>query len=73
MRGRKMSGEELKRRREALDMTVGELAREFEVIPSSVYRWESGVVELKGLTAVGADTILKRLESQKRKEAASAG
>lgn len=62
-----MSGDELRSRREALGLSVGELAREFEVIPSSVYRWESEAVTLKGLTALGADVVLKRLESQKRK------
>lgn len=61
-----MSGAELKERREALGLSVGELAREFEVIPSSVYRWESGAVPLKGLTAIGADVVLKRLEQRRR-------
>jgi DNA-binding transcriptional regulator YiaG len=65
MRGKKMSGAELQQRRKALGLSVGELAREFEVIPSSVYRWENGTVELKGLMAIGADTVLKRLERRR--------
>jgi DNA-binding transcriptional regulator YiaG len=68
MRGRRMEGTELKDRREALGLTVGELAREFEVIPSSVYRWEKGEVPLKGLTALGADLVLKRLEQKRKRD-----
>lgn len=63
----RMSGAELKERREALGMSVGELAREFEVLPTTVYRWESETVPLKGLTALGADLVLKRLEQAKRR------
>jgi transcriptional regulator with XRE-family HTH domain len=64
-----MDGDELKQRREALGYTVGQLAREFEVMPSSIYRWESGAVPLHGLTAVGADTVLKALERRRRSPA----
>lgn len=61
-----MSGSELKERREALGLKVYELATAFGVPPSSVYRWESGRVPLHGLTAIGADTVLKRLERRPR-------
>jgi DNA-binding transcriptional regulator YiaG len=63
-----MSGADLKRRREALELSVYELAQEFEVLPTTVYRWESETVPLKGLTAIGADVVLRRLEAQRRKE-----
>jgi transcriptional regulator with XRE-family HTH domain len=59
-----MPGSELKSRREALGLSVGELAREFEVLPTTVYRWESDTVPLKGLTAIGAEVVLKRLEQE---------
>lgn len=62
-----MSGLDLTRRREALGLSVYELAQEFEVLPTTVYRWESGERPLKGLRAIGADVVLRRLEqAQKR-------
>ena len=62
-----MSGTDLKKRRETLGLSVGELAREFEVMPATVYRWEADAVPLKGLTAIGADAVLKRLEQEHRR------
>jgi transcriptional regulator with XRE-family HTH domain len=62
-----MSGAKLKERREALGMSVYELAQEFEVLPTTVYRWESDTVPLKGLTAIGAEVVLRRLEQQQRR------
>lgn len=62
-----MSGADLKRRREALELSVYELAQEFEVLPTTIYRWEDGTVPLKGLRAIGADVVLKRLESEQRR------
>ena len=59
-----MSGTNLKKRREALGLSVGELARELEVMPATIYRWEHDTVPLKGLTAIGADLVLKRLEQE---------
>ncbi len=63
-----MSGTDLKKRREALGLSVGELARELEVMPATVYRWEHDTVPLKGLTAIGADLVLTRLERDQRKD-----
>lgn len=62
-----MSGADLKKRREALDLSVYELAQEFEVLPTTIYRWESGAVPLKGLTAKGADLVLKQLEADQKR------
>jgi transcriptional regulator with XRE-family HTH domain len=62
MRGTQMRGDALRERREALGLSVYELAQEFEVLPTTVYRWESGERPLKGLRAIGAEVVLKRLE-----------
>lgn len=62
-----MSGADLKQRREALKLSVYELAQEFEVLPTTVYRWENETVPLKGLTAIGADVVLKRLEAEQKR------
>lgn len=62
-----MSGAKLKERREALGLSVYELAQEFEVLPTTVYRWEADTVPLKGLTAIGAEVVLKRLESDQKR------
>lgn len=62
-----MSGPDLTRRREALGLSVYELAQEFEVLPTTVYRWESGERPLKGLRAIGADVVLKRLEAAQKR------
>lgn len=68
-----MEADELTRRREALGLSTYDLAREFRVAPSSVHRWERGEVRLHGLTAVGADTILSRLERGRRRPARREG
>jgi transcriptional regulator with XRE-family HTH domain len=62
-----MSAVSLRERREALGLSVYELAQEFEVLPTTIYRWESGERPLKGLRAIGADVVLKRLESEQKK------
>lgn len=67
-----MSGDELKRRRESLDMSRYDLSHEFDVAASSIYRWEDGSTPLSGLMAIGADTVLKRLERQRRAQQGAA-
>jgi DNA-binding transcriptional regulator YiaG len=67
MRGWKMEPAELTARREALGFSINGLAHELKVSPSSIQRWEAGIVVLQGLMAVGADTILRRLEAQRKK------
>lgn len=67
-----MSGAKLKERREALHLSVYDLAREFDVLPTTIYRWEQGTVQLKGLRAVGADAVLTRLEQAARRGARTA-
>lgn len=61
-----MSGDELKRRREALGLSVYDLSYVFGVAPSSIYRWEDGRTKLDGLVAIGADTVLKQLERKRQ-------
>jgi len=67
MRGWKMDGSELTRRREALDLSINKLAHEFRCSPSSIMRWERGDQVVEGLMAFGADAVLKRLEAEHRK------
>jgi DNA-binding transcriptional regulator YiaG len=62
-----MSGSELQERRQALGLSVAKLAREFSVLPTTVYRWEDGEGPPEGLTSIGADTVLKRLEERKKR------
>jgi transcriptional regulator with XRE-family HTH domain len=62
-----MSEVELKERRDALGLTVADLAREFMVLPTTIYRWEASGGPPRGLTSIGADTVLKRLEERKRR------
>jgi transcriptional regulator with XRE-family HTH domain len=62
-----MSAAELKERREALGLSVAELAAAFDVLPTTIYRWEGSGGPPKGLTSIGADTVLKRLEQEHRK------
>jgi DNA-binding transcriptional regulator YiaG len=62
-----MSEVELRARRMALGLSVADLAREFHVLPTTVYRWEATGGPPEGLTSVGADTILKRLEAERRR------
>jgi hypothetical protein len=63
-----MEATELKQRREALGYSINGLSHEFKCAPSSIKRWEDGEIVLQGLMAIGADTILKRLEAQHRRE-----
>jgi transcriptional regulator with XRE-family HTH domain len=58
---------ELRARREALGLSVSELAREFYVLPATIYRWEAASGPPKGLTSIGADVVLKRLEADQRR------
>jgi DNA-binding transcriptional regulator YiaG len=57
-----VSSNELAMRRKALGLTLQELAAEFGVQSSTVWRWETGASKLTGPAAVGVDVILKRLE-----------
>lgn len=57
-----MEAAELTARRSALGLSINGLAHEFKVSPSSIQRWETGSIVLQGLMAIGADTILRRLE-----------
>jgi DNA-binding transcriptional regulator YiaG len=61
-----MEAIELKQRREALELSINGLAHEFKCAPSSIKRWEDGAIVLLGLMAIGADTVLRRLERQRR-------
>ena len=67
-----MSAEELRRRREALGLSVGQLAHEFRVESSTIWRWENGKGPPRGLMSVGADAILKRLESEQKRRTRAA-
>lgn len=62
-----MSEVELRARRQALGLSVAELARAFEVLPTTIYRWEAAGGPPNGLTAIGADTVLRRLEAERRR------
>jgi DNA-binding transcriptional regulator YiaG len=62
-----MSADELRRRREALGLSVGELAHEFRVEASTVWRWENRDGPPRGLSSIGADTVLRRLETEKKR------
>ena len=62
-----MSDVELRARRLALGLSVADLAREFAVLPTTVYRWEAKGGPPHGVTSVGVDTILKRLEAERRR------
>jgi hypothetical protein len=63
-----MEATELTRRREALGLSINGLAQEFRCAPSSVLRWEAGTIALQGLVAIGADTVLRRLERTSRQQ-----
>jgi transcriptional regulator with XRE-family HTH domain len=60
-----MNGIELRTRREALGMRAYEMAAVLGVPPSSVYRWETEKMPLRGLTSIGVDTVLRRLERRR--------
>lgn len=62
-----MSDVELRERRIALGLSVADLAREFAVLPTTVYRWEAQGGPPRGVTSVGVDAILKRLEAERRR------
>jgi transcriptional regulator with XRE-family HTH domain len=67
MRGNRMSADELQERRKSLGLSVADLAREFMVLPTTIYRWEDGEGPPRGLTSIGADTVLKRLETEQKR------
>lgn len=60
-----MEKEELKKRRENLGLTQKQLAEIFEVKENTVYRWESGILPIKKITALAFENIEKKmLENQ---------
>jgi transcriptional regulator with XRE-family HTH domain len=61
-----MSEGELRARREALGLSVAELAHEFRVLPSTLYRWEEKGGPPRGLRSIGADAVLTQLENDQR-------
>jgi DNA-binding transcriptional regulator YiaG len=61
-----MEAAELKQRRADLGLSINGLAHEFRCAPSSIKRWEDGQIVLQGLMAIGADTVLHRLERERR-------
>jgi transcriptional regulator with XRE-family HTH domain len=62
----KVTALQLRERRLRLGLSVAELARHFYVLPQAIYRWERGDGPPKGLTSIGADTVLRRLEAAHR-------
>jgi len=60
-----MSGKELMHRRHCLGLSVADLARHFYVLPQTIYRWER-TGPPRGLSSLGADLVLRRLESDQR-------
>lgn len=67
-----MTGEELKRRRLALGLSVMEFAQRCQSLPSSVYRWEAGTVELRGTALVAVKSVLESAEAGAGDESATA-
>jgi ribosome-binding protein aMBF1 (putative translation factor) len=63
-----LDGVRLQERREALGYSLNKLSHEFRCSASSIKRWEDGDIVLQGLMAVGADTVLRRLERVRRAE-----
>jgi DNA-binding transcriptional regulator YiaG len=68
-----MEATELKQRRAALGISINGLAHEFHCAPSSIKRWEDGAIVLQGLMAIGADTVLRRLEAEERRRRPAGG
>jgi transcriptional regulator with XRE-family HTH domain len=64
--GENVDGVELKARREALGLRAYQIAGALGVPPSTVHRWETEKMPLRGLTAIGVDTVLRGLERKRR-------
>jgi transcriptional regulator with XRE-family HTH domain len=63
-----MDGAELKKRREALEMTQEELAKELGVDSMTVSRWERGTRSIPSLLPLALETV-ERKHTKKRKDA----
>jgi transcriptional regulator with XRE-family HTH domain len=68
-----MDGKELKARREQLGLTQSELAKQFDVKPNTVARWENGVLAVPRTVELAIETVERNLSSgQKVKKEVSA-
>jgi hypothetical protein len=67
-----MSGEQLRERMDTLNMTTGELARELEVSPATVWRWQRRGM-LDKVTSLACDVVLGQLERAHRRRAGGEG
>lgn len=61
-----MTGEELKTRRETLDLTQTELADLLDVKQNTVYRWEAGKLPISRTVELAFENIENRLNQEKK-------
>lgn len=65
-------GDQIRRRRQALGLTLKELAEELGMTLNSVYRWEKMIVPPPPSRVQHLMMVLDRLEAKKRKRPAAA-
>lgn len=65
MKQKRMSGDTLRRRREALGLTQEELAYVLEVNPQTVSNWERGVGRIKRMVGLALAHLAHLAETRK--------
>jgi DNA-binding transcriptional regulator YiaG len=62
-----VSGDELKEKRAALELTQAELAEILEVKPNTVARWERGVLRVPRTVELAMQTVERTLSKKNKK------
>jgi transcriptional regulator with XRE-family HTH domain len=60
-----MTGDELKKRRSALELTQAQLAELLDVKPNTVTRWENGVLTVPRTVELAMETIERQRGGKK--------
>jgi transcriptional regulator with XRE-family HTH domain len=60
-----MTGEELRKRRQAIGLTMGALAEELRVSQNTVARWERGLVRMPGMIELLLPTIEAKYDAER--------
>jgi DNA-binding transcriptional regulator YiaG len=64
-------GEKMKAARQSLELTQAQLADELGVKPNTVYRWESGILDVPKIAELAVETLVTRakVKSARKKPA----
>jgi DNA-binding transcriptional regulator YiaG len=63
------NGEKMKAARQSLELTQAQLADELGVKANTVYRWESGILDVPKIAELAVETLVSRAKKRSGKKA----